>query len=255
MNVADDLSIQLYSLRHYGDLETQLAGLAKTGFRCVEITGAHLENARDTRAKLDAYGMSAPTGHVNMDMLRDRVDWVAEQAHIIGMEELYMPALPDAERTMSAEGWRRVGAELGWMAAKMKDHGLALGYHNHDWELKALPDGSLPLAHLYSGADGSPLTLEADFAWLVRGGADPLETVRPLKTRLTAIHVKDIAPPGANLDEDGWADIGAGTLDWPHLWREGLALGAKWMILEHDKPRDPIAFAKASRDYLLQQLA
>lgn len=255
MNIADELSIQLYSLRFYGDLESQLAALSEAGFRCVEITGAHLENAADTKARLDVHGMTAPTGHVTMDMLRNRLDWVAEQAHVIGMQELYMPALPDAERTAPAEGWRRAGAELGWMASRLQAHGLALGYHNHDWELKPFPDGSTPLSHFFAGADGSPLTLEADLAWIVRGGADPLETIRPLKERLTAIHVKDIAAPGDNLDEDGWADIGAGTMDWPHLWRKSLEMGAKWMVLEHDKPKDPIAFAKASRDYLLRQLA
>ena len=29
-------------------------------------------------------------------------------------------------------------------------------------------------------------------------------------------------------------------LDWPTLWREGLARGARWMVLEHDKPKDPV---------------
>jgi sugar phosphate isomerase/epimerase len=255
MNIADELSIQLYSLRHYGDLESQLAGLAKIGFRRVEITGGHLENAADTRSRLGAYGISAPTGHVTMAMLRERLDWVAEQAHIIGMEELYMPALPDTERTMAPDGWRRAGAELGWMAARLKAHGLALGYHNHDWELKPFPDGSTPLAHFFAGADGSPLTFEADLAWILRGGADPLETITPLKERLTAVHVKDVAAPGDKLDEDGWAYIGEGTMDWPDLWRKSLELGAKWMILEHDKPNEPLGFAEVSRNYLLRQLA
>jgi sugar phosphate isomerase/epimerase len=141
------------------------------------------------------------------------------------------------------------------MAEKMKAHGLALGYHNHDWELKTFADGTTALEHLFAGAEGSPLTFEADLAWLVRGGADPSAWMTALQTRLTAVHVKDIAAPGANLDEDGWSDVGAGTLDWPKLWREALALGAKWMILEHDKPKDPIGFAEASRAYLMQQLA
>lgn len=255
MNIADELSIQLYSLRFFGDLEHQLAALAEIGFRRVELIGGHLEDAKTTRARLDAHGMSAPTGHVGMDMLHNRFDWVVEQAHVIGMKELYMPALPESERTQSSEGWHRSGAELGWMATQLQSHGLALGYHNHHWELTPYADGSTPLSHFFDGADGSPLTFEADFAWMVRGGADPLETVRPLRDRLTAIHVKDIAAPGTNLDEDGWADVGAGTLDWPYLWREGRALGAEWMVLEHDKPKDAIAFARASRDYLLQQLA
>jgi sugar phosphate isomerase/epimerase len=255
MNIADELSIQLYSLRDYGNLERQLADLSKIGFRRVEITGAHIENAKDTRARLDAHGMSAPTGHVPMEVLRGQLDWVAEQAHTIGMKELYMPALPAAERELQADGWRRVGAELGQMAERLKSHGLALGYHNHDWELKPFADGKTGLDHLFAGAEGSPLTFEADLAWLVRGGAAPIDWMRLLQGRLTAVHVKDVAARGTNLDEEGWSDIGAGTLDWPKLWREAVALGAKWMVLEHDKPKDPIGFARTSRAYLMQQLA
>ena len=57
---------------------------------------------------------------------------------------------------------------------------------------------------------------------------------------------------GQNLDQDGWCDVGTGVLDWPELWRQSLALGAKWMVLEHDKPEDQVGFARASREFLLQ---
>lgn len=254
MNIAEDLSIQLYSLRDYGDLDAQLSALAEIGFRRVEIIGSHLESAGDTRARLDAYGITAPTGHVSMGALRQRLDWVAEQAHIIGMSELYMPAVPDDERTAPADQWERTGAQLGWMAEKLKAHGLALGYHNHDWELSHFDDGSTPFERLFAGAEGSPLTFEADVAWLVRAGADPVEWMRSQQHRLTAVHVKDIAREGADPAEEGWSDVGAGTLDWPMLWHEAIRLGAKWMVLEHDKPKDPIGFARASRAYLLQNV-
>jgi sugar phosphate isomerase/epimerase len=255
MNIAEDLSIQLYSLREYGDLEKQLRALAEIGFRCVELVGSHLEKAAETRAWLDAHGISAPTGHVSMADLRNRLDWVAAQAQTIGLVELYMPAVPMEERDQPADAWRAVGAELGRMAQKMDAHGLVLGYHNHNWELKPFADGTTPLQHLFDGAQGSPLTFEADLAWIVRGNADPLEWIKAHQARLTAVHVKDIAPEGQNLDEDGWCDIGAGTMDWPALWRTSVDLGAKWMVLEHDKPKDPIGFARASRAYLLEQLS
>jgi sugar phosphate isomerase/epimerase len=255
MNIADELSIQLYSLRDYGDLERQLAALAAIGFKRVELIGSHLDDAKGTRARLDAHGIAAPTGHVSMDALRNRPDQVAEQANIIGVKELYVGALPAAEREADADGWRRAGVELGWLAQRLKPHGVALGYHNHDWELKTFDDGRTALDHFFAGADGSPLTFEADLAWLVRGGADPVDWMRSLRSRLTAVHVKDLAAPGADPVEEGWSNVGAGTLDWPELWREAMALGVKWMVLEHDKPKDPIAFAAASRAYLLQQLA
>ncbi|MBX2805683.1 MAG: sugar phosphate isomerase/epimerase [Hyphomicrobiales bacterium] len=255
MNIADELSIQLYSLRDYGDFERQLATLAEIGFKRVELIGGHLQNASDTRAKLDAHGMTAPTGHISMADLQDRIDWVIEQAKTIGLVELYMPAVPDNQRVAPADAWRKIGVDLGNLAQKMHDAGLNLGYHNHDWELKAYEDGTTPLQHLFEGAEGSPLTFEVDAAWLVRGNADPVEWMEKHKDRMTAVHVKDIAPNGENRDEDGWADIGSGTMDWPALWRKSLDLGAKWMVLEHDKPKDPVGFARNSRAYLLEQLS
>lgn len=253
MNIADELSIQLYSLRDYGDLDRQLDALAEIGFKRVETVGSHLQDARGTRAKLDARGMTAPTGHVGMADLRTRFDWVADQARTVGIEHLFMPAVPPEEREgRSADQWRAVGAELGEMAERMAGHGLGLGYHNHHWELKAFPDGRTPLELLFEGAAGSKLTFEADLAWLARGGADPVAWIERYRDRLAAVHVKDIAPEGQNLDQDGWADIGSGVLDWRKLWQEAQTRGARWMVLEHDKPKDPVAFARNSRAFLLQ---
>ena len=67
---------------------------------------------------------------------------------------------------------------------------------------------------------------------------------------LDAAHVKDIAPAGQNLDQDGWADVGAGVLDWQDLWRACRAAGARWMVVEHDKPADPARTARACYAYL-----
>ena len=254
MTIADDLSIQLFSLRAYGDLDRQLAALAELGFRRVETVGGQLADAQRTRALLDANGLSAPTGHIGLDDLRQRFEWVAERAQTVGIEELYMPAVPPQDRDAPADRWRTIGAELGEMAERMHALGLGLGYHNHAWELAPFADGTTPLAHLFDGAAGSRLTFEADVAWLVRGGADPVAWMEREAARLTSVHVKDIARAGENLDEDGWADIGKGVLDWPMLWREARGRGAKWMVLEHDKPSDPIRFAGDSRRHLIAAL-
>jgi sugar phosphate isomerase/epimerase len=253
MTTVNDLSIQLYSMREYADLDRQLAALAESGFKLVETVGGHLADARDTRAKLDAHGLKAPTGHVGMADLRSRLDWVAEQAKIVGIEHLFMPAVPVDEREAPAEHWRNIGRELAGMAERLAGHGLALGYHNHHWELRPCQDGGgIPLELLMDGAQGSKLTYEADLAWLARGGADPEAWLERFGDRLAAVHVKDIAKPGQGQDEDGWCDVGQGTLDWKHLWQASQARGAKWMILEHDKPKDPVAFARNSRAYIAQ---
>lgn len=246
---AEMISIQLYSLRDHADLDRQLDAVAEIGYRHVETVGGHLADARGTRAKLDARGLSAPTGHVGMADLRSRLDWVADQARIVGIEELFMPAVPPEERDLPADRWRAVGGELAGMAEKLAMQDITLGYHNHNWELKPYPDGSRPLEHLFEGA-GRRLTWEADIAWLVRGGVEPVDWLERYRDRLTAVHVKDIAPEGRNLDEDGWADIGQGVLDWRRLWQESRARGARWMVLEHDKPKDAVAFARNGYRFL-----
>lgn len=256
MNVARDLSIQLYSLRAYRGLEAQLEALAELGFKAVETIGSHLADAKGTRACLDRFGIAAPTGHVGLADLRERPEWVIEQAAIVGIRQLFMPAVPAGERDgQPADYWRALGAELGEIAGRWAGKWPALGYHNHHWELATYADGTTPLEHLFAGATGSPLNWEADLAWLVRGGADPLVWLERYGDRLVAVHVKDLAPESQNADEDGWATIGEGTLDWPDLWRHSLARGARFMVLEHDKPKDPIGFARRSRAFLLEHVA
>lgn len=258
MSLSDALSIQLYSLREYagGNLDAQLDALAELGFKRVETVGRHLADAPAVRAALDARGMAAPTGHVNLPDLRERFDWVLDQAATLGMEELYMPAVPPEDRHgRDAEFWRELGIELGEYAVRFKDQGLAFGYHNHNWELTPFADGTTPLQVMLGAAAGSPLTLEADVAWFVRGDADPVAWLEREKDRLTAIHIKDIAQAGENTDEDGWADIGEGTLDWPTIYKEAAARGVKWLVLEHDKPSDPVRFARTGRAFVLKNFA
>ena len=92
-------------------------------------------------------------------------------------------------------------------------------------------------------------------AWLVRGGAAPELWLRRYRDRLVSAHVKDIAAAGTGLDEDGWADVGSGVLDWRTLWQLCLDCGAHWMVVEHDRPADPARCARASFAWLSKTLS
>lgn len=122
--------------------------------------------------------------------------------------------------------------------------GLDFGWHNHDFEFHALADGSVPLDQIFAG--GPDLSWEADIAWIVRGGADPFGWISKYPTRITAVHVKDIAPKGEKADEDGWADVGEGTLDWKALIQALSRTSVKYFVAEHDNPSDFRRFAKRS---------
>ncbi len=240
------LSLQLYSLRHAGDLPTQLDIARDSGFRVVETIGAHFADASRTRALLDERGLAALSGHVSMDALRDSFDETVSAARTVGLSLLAMPALPPHQRDLDAEGWRAVGAELGGMAARMADAGLTLAYHNHDWEMRLAGSDDLPLGLLLdAGAEGG-LRWQADLAWVIRGDRDPVALIERFGDRLASVHVKDIAPPGEAEDEDGWADVGHGTVDWAALWRLCGTTPARLMVAEHDNPSDGARFARRS---------
>jgi hypothetical protein len=55
----------------------------------------------------------------------------------------------------------------------------------------------------------------------------------------------------AGLDEDAWADAGQGVRDWrDRLSPAAIANGACWLVAEHDKPHDPVRFARNSFSFL-----
>jgi sugar phosphate isomerase/epimerase len=116
------------------------------------------------------------------------------------------------DRPKDAAGWRAFGARLEKAGAPLRAAGLGFGWHNHDFEFIAQADGSIPQASILEG--GPSLEVELDVAWVIRGGSDPLAWINRYAGRITAAHVKDIAPKGQNVDEDGWADVGHGTVDW-----------------------------------------
>ena len=248
--MTEKLSIQLYTLRGLGGADRVMAAAAEAGFRHVELVGSHLEDPAATKRLLDANGLTVSSSHVGLAALRERPERLAAACRTLGFAELYMPAVPPEQREMDAAGWRAMGGELARLASRMQAEGVRLGYHNHHWELAEKAPGKTALELLFESAGTSPLGWQVDVAWLVRGGADPKAWMKRYAARVTSAHVKDIAPAGQNEDQDGWADVGSGVLDWKDLWQACRAAGAGWMVVEHDKPADPAQSAKNSFAFL-----
>lgn len=248
------ISIQLYSLRNIEGLEAQLDLAKSAGYRHVELIGSHLDDAAGTKAKLDARGLTVSSSHVGIVALRERPQAILDACKLLGFTQLFMPSVPPDERNSPGAYWTALGRELGQMARDFRAQGIALGYHNHHWELQAKEGGKTALELLFEGASqveqGSPLTWQADVAWLVRGGADPAALMQRYRDRVVSVHAKDLAPAGEKTDEDGWADVGSGVLDWPALAKASRNAGAKWLVAEHDKPNDPARFTRASFKFL-----
>lgn len=243
MAVKHPLSFQLYSARKFPPLAEQLTALAALGYTNVEPFGPIYDDIAGFKAARDAAGLASVSGHFALDLLEGDLDKACRIAEQLGMEVVVCPYLMPDARPGDAAGWQGLGRRLAAVAAGLKARGFRFAWHNHDFEFVALSDGSLPIQHLL--ADPS-VELELDVAWVVRAGADPLAWLEGYASRLALVHVKDIAPAGSNLDEDGWADVGAGVVPWAAIWPKAVAAGPVAMVVEHDNPSDWHRFASAS---------
>ncbi len=236
------LSYQLYSARNFPPLSAIFEKLGKAGYGEVEGFGgiyAELDEAglKSLRADLDKNGLVMATGHFSPDFLDGNVEKSLQIAKILGMDSIYAPHLMPDQRPTDAAGWLAFGKRLQEMSKPYKDAGYEFGWHNHDFEFVKLSDGSLPIERIFEGAPD--ISWEADIAWVVRGGADPYAWVEKLGSRISAVHVKDLAPAGEAADEGGWADVGHGTIGWAKLLPVVKAkTKAKHFVVEHDNPND-----------------
>ena len=238
------LSYQLYSSRDFGPLPETLRMLGELGYGEVEGYGglfADPSKLDGLEADLEKNGLVMGSAHVGLVQLENDPQKIVEIARRLNIRSIFVPAIPPEEREKDADGWAALGRRLVEAGKPFRDAGLTFGWHNHAFEFAPLGGTDKPLDLLLGEND---LALELDVAWVVKGGEDPMVWIDRHADRITAVHVKDIARAGEAADEDGWADPGHGTMDWPALAARLSTLGLDHWVMEHDKPNDDTRFAR-----------
>jgi sugar phosphate isomerase/epimerase len=239
-----DFSYQLYSSRNFPPLENTFKMLSDLGYKGVEGYGAlvtEIDDPSEVRAQLDQYNLKMTSCHIGLDFIQDETARAISLAKTVGIEQVFVPFLMPDSRPNDADGWRAFGKVLAEAGKPIVDAGLAFGWHNHDFEFTKLATGELPMDLILDIAPD--LSMEFDVAWAVKANSDPIDFINKYTNRITAAHLKDIAPVGECLDEDGWADVGHGTVAWPHIFAALKAVGTELFIMEHDNPSDHQRFA------------
>jgi sugar phosphate isomerase/epimerase len=246
-NAMTDFSYQLYSSRDFGPLTETLGMLAALGYAHVEGYGPVYEDLDATKQALDETGLTMPSGHFAMDMVAGDPAKVIEIAKSLDLRKIVVPFLMPTDRPTNAAGWSSFGRRLAAAGKPLQDAGFDFGWHNHDFEFTALPTGELPIDLIL---ENNTVGFEFDVAWAAVAGKDPADVIAQYGSRVIAAHVNDRAPKGENADEDGWADAGHGTLDWPGHFSALKAAGCDLFIIKHDKPADDNRFASRALAYM-----
>lgn len=236
----DKIGVQLYTLREEAtaDIDRVLAALAEIGYEEVELFGLFVNGGRELRAKLDAVGLRAASGHVSLEAVRRNWEATLEMAQELGQRLIVVPSLPSDAR--SPDGLRRAAEDLTRGGEVARAAGLRLGFHNHDWEMRPLENGERPIDVILENSDPDYVDWQMDIFWTVHGGADPLAELERYNGRVTSVHVKDRSADGDMVD------VGAGVIDFATVLERADAQGLMHQFVEHDRPGDAIESVRKS---------
>lgn len=229
-------AINLYSVRGLEESTTEvLDRVADAGYDGVQFAGEYspLHDDPETIAEtLERRGLEVAPPHVGIETLEDDREAVREAYEPLGVDAAVVPWL-DPERFESAAAVDETAGRLDALAADLADEGWELHYHNHDHEYADLGETSAFDRFVEATAVG----IELDVGWALTAGDDPAERIRSLEGRLRTVHMKDM-----DVDADpGFVEIGEGDVDMRACAEAAEAVGAEWLVYEHDDPDDPAA--------------
>ena len=220
------IGLMLHSVRKAAaaDLESTLREVAALGYEGVELFDLHGHEPATVARWLRASGLVACGRHARLEQIETELDALAAEAGELGWRRLVISWVDPAEldqRTLD-----RIAAVAGDIVA----HGLELGYHNHDAEVRAGFLDRLP--------PGVFLELDAGWAWYA--GADPVALVG----RGPLLHLKDLR----SRDEHRFCPVGDGAVGLERVVVAAREAGVEWLLAEQDESDGP-ELESAARSY------
>ncbi len=242
------IALQLYSLREAAalDFRSVLERVARAGFMGVEyanLLGNDPRTVRSWAEDLDLVGVSAhrplPIGDAEHEIL----DGLDE----LGVDTLVVPwASP--ERFTDLGTIDGLAHDLLQAQRNAASRGIALGYHNHEFELATMIDGRTALEHLFDIV-GPTVFAEVDVYWARVGGADPAALIARLGPLVRLLHIKD-GPADAKASPH--VAVGSGVIDFHAI--AAAASHVAWDIVELDVcATDMFEAVEASQRWLVGQ--
>ncbi len=202
------------------------------GYKGVEFAGYYDRTAKQLRKMLDDNGLKCCGTHTAMDtLLGDNLAKTIEFNKTLGNKYLIAPALPGKYRE-SHQAWIDTAKLFNEIAAKVKPHGMLVGYHNHSVEFTAM-NGELPWDTFY-GNTKKEVVMQLDVGNAIGGGVDPLPYLYKYPDRAITVHVKEYCQADPN------ALVGDGDVNWRAFFALCRAVGStEWFIVEYERKGAP----------------
>lgn len=250
--------LALYTLRDSmaKDPKGTLEAVAADGYAYVET--ANYEDGKfygmapaEFKAYLESLGMTAKSAHMGMVNM-ENADQLIADVKAAGIEYFVIPVPPMGMFTFGPEGMGMKGTPdelvtiINTLGEKCAKAGIKLLYHNHDFEFKAMADGTIIEDLLLEKCDPEFVNFQMDLFWVTKANVDPLTYFEKYPGRFIAWHVKDMNAEG------NFAPVGTGSIDFKRILAEKDKAGMKFYLVEQDNTfeLDPLEAIKISHNGL-----
>jgi len=227
------VAVQPYTVREAlaRDYVGTLEKVAAIGYEGIEL-GPPPEGmtVAEQKALLDRLGLQVIGTHASFDNLDVDFDALLGYLQLTGGRYVTVSMKFESRDDVlrKAERFNRIGE-------RCRAGGATFLYHNHNWEFERF-GGDRVLDLILQETDPELVKLELDTYWVRKGGEDPVIYLGKLTGRCPLLHIKDMEAG----EEQFFAEIGEGILDFPAIAQAAERAGTEWLVVEQDLcRRDP----------------
>lgn len=263
---------KIEELGAYGTLKA----CAELGYHCVEVSQIPMtpENVAGMKKASEEFGIKIAACSAALEPMMPGMpgeylvsdfDKIVADCKELNCDMLRIGMLP-----MTCMGSREKALDFvkraDEMAARLKEVGIDLYYHNHHVEFVKY-DGEYLLDIIKNTT--KHMGVELDIHWIQRGGENPVEFIKKYNGRIRLLHLKDyrigeVKMPEGDFDVQKFmaafndivefAEVGEGSLPVKECIEAGLEGGSEYFLIEQDTTygRDPFESLKISRDHLIK---
>ena len=180
------VGLQLFSIRNAmeQDMDAALKAVKEMGYDYVEFAGYFGKSAEEVKAILDKYGLECISVHQAPSLFWEEGQSAIDYLKGIGAKYCAIPWYTVDE---FFNNWDETMAKFTDLGKQLKENGIQLMYHNHDFEFRTI-DGEFILDKMYATIPNDILKPQFDTCWVHYAGNNPAEYLKKYVGKIDNIY-------------------------------------------------------------------
>lgn len=215
----------------------------------------------DWHALVKESGLEVVGLHLDLGTLEKDISACAEEAKSFGTKYIVITGMYRFDYGSEASV-KELAQRLNKTGKALKEQGMELLYQNHNCELRRTESGKPAYEILLKETDPEYVNFEFDSYWFAEGGADPLDWMQKMGSRMKLWHINDRGSRvrGASMTpilKSDSMELGTGNMPLDVLLEQAKKTGCEGVILESHRnwiDKNPIKSLQLSSKYLNERV-